>query len=126
MTLHRILAGLEQPQSHPGGHAGAELSAAPPVDVSSGGDGPQLSHVPAPASSNGDGSDYGGARGPRAPGLVARGPRSWLSRRFRGEGEESVPLPGSVAQELELSAMAPSENFLSGAISPAESADSVH
>ena len=71
-------------------------------------------------SLGGDSSGYGAGRAARG-GFTSRGPRGWL-RRLRG-GEEAASLPGSVSQELELSAMAPSEHLNSGAISPAESGD---
>ena len=120
MMLHRIISYLEMPQQRgrSGSTVGEGGSSSERWDASERTAGGDPRGPPSFTTSDGHSRSRGPSRG--AAGGQSRG---WM-RRFRG-GEEKLGLAGSVNQELELSAMQPSENFMSGAISPADSTDEI-
>ena len=100
--LHRIISYLETPSSPGGGGGGGGSSS----EMNAADDGYVTSST-RPAAGSG-----GAARVRRA------GPGSWLQlsrHRWGRSGEETLSLPGSVSNELELSAMSPAEHLNSGA-----------
>ena len=126
MVLHRIISYLEQPQqrgcSHSCSAAAYGLPAASATGSSTTPSEDGAGALSARVSERVSGGVIRGRTG-RSTGVVSRGPQSWM-RRFRG-GEDAIGLAGSDSAAVELSAINPSDNFLSGAISPADSSDEI-
>ena len=105
-TLHRIIRYLERPDavtSTASRNAAASGMAA-------------ASDLGMTASSSSSSRDASGVRRQRS--------RGWRPFGRQGSREETMSLPGSVCNELELSAMSPADYHISGSISPDESVDS--